>query len=231
MFFEVVLPVYVNQVETNPVEHGQGNMITPALQRWPFQLLQHGCYAGLSAVVAGDISGTVPLDLFHFLDVTLSVGTPSYCSILKDRTNVGLVSCLLDLAAAVMEVSPKKCSGWVSLLRSDLHECWSSACYPHGGLSTELDLHTFMCCHHPCRSSPKQGYLYCEITGLPTSRNCLEGEIEREAQKPTNGVQAYLYGPWWGPGGKSLIGGQGSAPLCTKLCIGWGKLHNFRPLI
>ena len=111
MFFEVVLPVDVNQVETNPVEHGQANMITPALQRWPFQLLQHGCYAGLSAVVAGNISGTVLLDLFHFLDVTLSVGTPSYCSILKDRTNVGLVGCLLDLAAAVMEVSPKKCSG------------------------------------------------------------------------------------------------------------------------
>ena len=36
-------------------------MITPALQRWPFQLLPHGGYAGLSAVVAGNISGLVPL--------------------------------------------------------------------------------------------------------------------------------------------------------------------------
>ena len=33
-----------------------------------------------------------------------------------------------------------------------------------------------------------------------------------------------------GPGAKSLTGVQGSAPLCKKICIWRGKLHNFKPV-
>ena len=36
-------------------------------------------------------------------------------------------------------------------------------------------------------------------------------------------------GPWWGSGGKPLTWVQG-APLCRKICIWWGRIHNFRPL-
>ena len=35
--------------------------------------------------------------------------------------------------------------------------------------------------------------------------------------------------PYVGPGAKPLTWVQGSAPLCKKICISWGNLHNFKP--
>ena len=68
-------------------------------------------------------------------------------------------------------------------------------------------------------------------SGLPTFRNCLEGETSSAERK----------NPWvWSrPAyrapdvvqGESPIGVQGSAPLCRKICIWRGRMHNnFRPL-
>ena len=55
-------------------------------------------------------------------------------------------------------------------------------------------------------------------------------------KNPRVGVQARLWGPWWGPGEKPLTGVQDSTSLCKKICIWLGKLQrpkmlNFRPYL
>ena len=40
----------------------------------------------------------------------------------------------------------------------------------------------------------------------------------------------YFYRAPDGVQGESPTGVQGSAPLCRKICIWWGRMHNFRPL-
>ena len=54
------------------------------------------------------------------------------------------------------------------------------------------------------------------IAGLPTFRNCLEGETSSTKHKNPQVWSRPYRAPWWGPGAKPLTRVQGSARLCKK---------------
>ena len=94
----------VDQVVMDLVHHHQAAVESTILERWPVESAHHICHATGAVVISNNESSSTALDLFNLLDISVSVGIPSWGSEFNSWPDVSVVGCFLHLLAAVAEI-------------------------------------------------------------------------------------------------------------------------------
>jgi len=103
-----------HHVMLHTIKHGQPLVITPGLQWLPLQIVNHCRHAGCFLVPVACKPSSTLLDLFQFMAILHSVGSPSSGGILHHWAYKSGVTCSLDLLRTWVNVPCSECSVDVS---------------------------------------------------------------------------------------------------------------------
>ena len=95
----------------NPVhfwEEEEEGLITPGLQSWPSQLIEHLAKTTSVAPPPADPAGCRPLYFLHLLNLSFTIWTPNRCCILQLRAYQSFVCNILSTPRCESQVPAKK---------------------------------------------------------------------------------------------------------------------------